>query len=156
MNARLCRWLAQSAGKVCSGRFVDVHIDELDPNLKHPEQWISGIQGLLAEGCDMMSRWHDRRCVLAGCIALRFSSEELGVNFSCERDLNREIDITPPSLYMFADGTEPWADRTQGFVPLDRRLCLSILPQVTILYLEYQEPTEIEFRRSLWLVPRQE
>ncbi len=135
------------------GQFIDIHIDELDPSLKPPVEWISGVQRLLAEGTWLLATRGDERFVLAGCIALRSSCEAIGINFANEVDLSHELDVTPPSLYLFWRGSEPWADHIHGFVQLDSPLRFGVLPQAAAMYLEYQAPTEVEMRRSLWLVP---
>jgi hypothetical protein len=140
-------------GATRHGGLFDIHIDELDPDLKSREQWISGVQKLLAEGDILLRTEYHGQYILAGCISLRSCSEAIGINFSDEADLEHELDVTPPSLYVFQRDCKPWAIHNRGFVDLGSSLRLTVLPTAAVMYLEYQEPTEVEFRRSLWIVP---
>jgi hypothetical protein len=153
MNVLLNQWLTENAARCCYENFIEVHIDDLDDTLKNPDEWISGVQRLLTEGNKLLAAGHGWPCVLAGCISLRSSFEAIGINFSNETDLRHELNITPPSLYIFKRNNEPWKQNNHKFIHSGSSLKFNDLHQMLIMYLEYEEPTEIEFRRSLWLVP---
>jgi hypothetical protein len=153
MHDRLNHWIAHHASRAASGQLTDIHINELDQTLASQDQWISGIQRLLAEGSMFTHCASGAECTLAGCISLRSSADRIGINFSDEDDLFYELDLTPPSIYLFLLGNEPWNNHSHEFIRIDPTLSLSILSDAVALYLEYKEPTEAEFRRSLWLIP---
>ncbi|WP_143206315.1 hypothetical protein [Singulisphaera sp. GP187] len=155
MRKNINRWISNHACMVTPGQIVDIHVNELDPSLNSQDKWIRGIQQVLAEGSMLTHCANGAEYTLAGCISLRSSTDRLGINFGDEDDLFYELDITPPSIYLFPLGKEPWNDQSHDFVRLDPSLPLSILSDAVALYLEYKESTEAEFRRSLWLVPPQ-
>lgn len=150
MRDRVSKWIAEHDSIVAPGRIIDVHVNELDDSLSPRDRWIGGVQRVLAEGTVLIGAER----TLAGCVSLRSSSERVGINFRDEAELFRELDRTPPSIYLFQVGSEPWNDQNHDFVRVDPPLALSILANATTLYLEYKEPLEAEFRRSLWVVPR--
>ena len=57
-------------------------------------------------------------------------------------------------MFRSTPSIEPWNHPGHDFIQLDRPpVRLSILPQSSVLYLEYRGPTEAKFRPSLWIIP---
>jgi hypothetical protein len=91
-------------------RYDDLHIDAIDERWKHRPLWISGA----LESHDLALTVRDRNGFDIS-IGVGFSLEPSnfpgGVNFGTREELECQLNRTPPSLYLFHSGTEPWAKR---------------------------------------------
>jgi hypothetical protein len=89
-------------------RFDDLYIDKINPAWRGRESWVDGS----AEAIDLArglktSMAPDK--TLAIMCALTIDDSEL-VAPSSPNELSEQIDWTPPSLYLFDPGNEPWGD----------------------------------------------
>ena len=149
---RLRAWLARATPVALAGVVDDAHIDELDPRLRRrPGLWLAGVRRLFDAAAVAYARAGDTRCVLAAALSLRSGEDATGVNFASRAELDRELSYTPPSLYLLRRDVAAWLDSAHGFVVLSPRLKLCATPYAVVRYLEYREPEECEYRRSLWL-----
>ena len=141
-------WIDLSLTAIQPDVYFDIHIDELVASHKKSDtNWIDGLLSLLAFGWKHLAD-RDRDVTLAGCISLRSLETEIGINFAKLADMQEELDMTPPSLYLFPRGTEEWKRDNSGFIEVD----LPDLAQCG-LYLEYKYDIMLEFSRSIWIVP---
>ncbi len=142
-------------------RFDDLHIDKIDENWKPRELWIeAGIQAFRI-ALDLRKGYE-----LPFVVSLAFSMEDGnqrgGVDFQTQARLQQQLDHTPPSLYLFERGKEPWVEMEraigEGVVATDAIVqnLDSVLLDCPALegnwfYLEFKRPHLAEYNRSLFV-----
>jgi hypothetical protein len=126
----------------------DLHVDEIDKYFLEKEKWIFGAKYCLKAGVDILS---ETQLPLKALFAFSLRSKEkfIGVNFGDLEELKNEFNHTPPSLYLFSNKNDSWVDINDKLVKIDF-LDFNI-DNLECNYLEYKEPDDCEFRRSLWL-----
>src|SRR5580698_7814349 len=91
-------------------RYDDLHIDLIDANWKPRETWISS--GIVALGlASSMQAWIKQGFVVA--LGMSLVANEPHEIPSTSADLVEQIDGTPPSLYLFRSGQEPWHEHCE-------------------------------------------
>lgn len=144
-------------------RFDDIHVDAIDNNWTSPSLWLEG--GLEALEAARRLRDFDKlpfTVVLA--IPLRSNNTLKGLDFTTREELASRLDFTPPSLYLFVPGEEPWitlerairVDKTHtGLVIVSTNLDLfrgAVCAKQTY-YTEFRAAsTDREYSRSLWIM----
>ncbi len=89
-------------------RFDDLHIDVIDESWKDRKLWIPGaIEAYKLARTIAANNGFDFSIAVG--FSLESSEAPRGINFKTRQDLEGEFDWTPPSLYLFHPGTEPWA-----------------------------------------------
>lgn len=90
-------------------RYDDLHIDRIDHKWKSPNLWIPAafhVHDLAVNICN--------RCKIEFLVAIAFSlkasEKPTGIDFYTRREFEARFDQTPPSLYLFQRGMEPWID----------------------------------------------
>lgn len=90
-------------------RYDDLHIDKVDSAFSSRESWSKGMVECFAAARVIRSEAAPDK-VLALLCSLR-EDEELPP--SSMDELYIQMDWSPPSLYLFHEGREPWRDRAQ-------------------------------------------
>lgn len=142
-------WLKQIREENCFQS--DIHIDELSDKFKSPLLWVSGTIGLLLEA-DLALKAQRIEGVVAGAFSLEFKETYQGINFIELKDVENQFNITPPSLYFFKQET-PWQLEPFYFIEVKVNNFPLPSPLWKLLFCEYKEEHELEYRRSLWIVP---
>jgi len=139
-------------------RYDDLHIDRIDARWKDQKVWISaGLQVY-----DLALNIRDRE-QLPFSVVLGFSlisgTQRKGVNFVAIADIERELGGTPPSLYLFRPGEEPWTEagrikteaRTEDVMieKVDPAVFGGPLRASGCFYVEFKTDTESEYSRSI-------
>jgi hypothetical protein len=143
-------WINQQLDRIdpkwkCS----DIHIDEIDSALCQPGRWIEGTISLLQEGGNYLAGT-GKSVVIAAAFDLAYSNRPIGVNFT---DLARQFTSTPPSLYLFSESHSSWIKTYHTFLSIDSAV-FSLDQQLwSVLYLEYLQDGDVDYRRSLWIFP---
>jgi hypothetical protein len=100
-------------------RADDLHIDDIDPGWAEQNQWVEGMKQSLRIARPIRSKLAPEK-VLALVCSLEDGPREAPLNLD---KLAAQFDWSPPSLYLFHLGKEPWknADSTSKFtrLPLD-------------------------------------
>jgi hypothetical protein len=88
-------------------RFDDLHIDRIDSSWKVRQRWIEGA--LEAYRIALVVR-ADLGLQLSVTITFSLESAErrLGIDFATPTEFEQRLDHSPPSLYLFELGQEPW------------------------------------------------
>lgn len=135
------RWMQMVLDTQGVERFDDLHIDRIDPEWKGRDTWINGS----SESLKLARK--SRQCiapdkVLALMCSLICGPDEI-LPASLD-DLASQIDCSPPSLYLFERGSEPWI-KTEGLTlsPLSE-----LFSDCTCLLMEYQPSLGTERSRS--------
>ena len=101
------RWMRSLLSDGGLQRYDDLHIGEIDEGWKPRENWIRG--GIEARGVAVEVR---NRNAFPFLVALAFSLQSVsiprGIDFRSVSAFEHLIDWSPPSLYLFEPGTEPW------------------------------------------------
>jgi hypothetical protein len=90
-------------------RYDDLHIDLIDAKWKTPTMWISGGLSALTLASSVQAFMGHGLVVVLG---ISLCAEDIDYPVpSTAKDLLEQLDKwTPPSLYLFRSGEEPWHD----------------------------------------------
>jgi len=154
MKTTLQVWLNQCLAIVTQTKWCDTHIDDIEPTVTFQE-WFEKAYELLIEGVAYLRSMSTNHTLVA-CISLRSDTIPFGLNFKSLAELQDEFNMTPPSLYVFYRGFEPWVQPTSNFVLINSEVVHMQSKEISLLYLEYREEDQLEFRRSLWMLPPDE
>ena len=88
-------------------RFDDLHVDVINKKWNSPRLWIQG--GIEAfEVAIRLRDFHRIPYTLVLAIRLQEGDRLLGIDFKTREDVAARQGFTPPSLYLFVPGEEPW------------------------------------------------
>ncbi len=149
MEKKLATWIDRSAAH--PGIASEIHIDEISKKYMRPKTWITGTVDLLREANTELKA-EGIKGVIVAAFTLRSFPEYQGANYADRKQLAAQFEMAPPSLYHFL---------TVRTLLLKKHRCISInvktfpLPSQSwsLLHCEYKEKTDVEYRRSLWLIP---
>jgi len=146
MKRKLQTWIEKCIIEKTYLDYNDLHIDELKKTFKKKKYWINGGVQVLKKANDILQKGF---CNFTVSLALSLLSDEqpLGINFTNSKTLAQQFDDTPPSLYIFKKGTEPWITMNTQIISLED----AIFDFFSLCYIEYKEEKELEFRRSVWI-----
>ena len=100
-------WIESARSEQNAAGFQDLHIDSIDQNWREPSFWLpAGINALqiAREICDSNAYM----VTVALTFSLKGEDKPLGLNFRSTEELELQFDHSPPSLYLFNSGDEPW------------------------------------------------
>jgi len=124
-------------------KYVDLHIDEIDQVFKHKQNWITGSLFLL--NC-MLSLINKAKYDVFLVIPLTCVSKTGLVTFTNRESLESELDITPPSFYLFPKGEKNYEKTISSAKYLD------LISQDMNIMVYYKEENENdEYYRTLYL-----
>lgn len=135
-------------------RYDDLHVDRIDEHWKSQKNWISA--GL--ESFELAVSIRDtEKSDLTVALAFPLESDEFPKrpNFRTHDELEKNFDVTPPSLYLFRPGTEFWT-QTAEYVHVEdvdwKSLLGSNHPIKNCLYMEHRRPTSGDYIRSVFVI----
>lgn len=94
-------WIDQVVSNKLWKKYADLHIDEIDSELKKRETWIVGSLFLLE--CVTPLIYKDNLDVILA-IPLTCLSKPSHTYFKELKEIEKELDLTPPSFYFFPKG----------------------------------------------------
>jgi hypothetical protein len=102
------KWMMDSVQSGGITRHDELHIDRIDSAWKASSTWISASLEVLelATSIANSARYRDLSVVLA--LSLQTRLRKTGVDFASAKELGKRLGHTPPSLYIFPQGKEPW------------------------------------------------
>lgn len=132
----------------CDGQqnYDDLHIDQIDVAWKPRDRWVSG--GIAALTLALSLQRDSDRVIVLG---LSLQAED--VNFDVPTspdDLNEQLDMTPPSLYLFKKGEEFWNDSGCQIQLVDENFG-DLNKAVRGVYMKFRHESSGEERRSFFL-----
>jgi hypothetical protein len=89
-------------------RFDDLHIDQIDPAWRDRDSWLKGSADALNLAQQLKKSIAAEKTLAMMC-ALVSEDREFTLPRS-PTELSEQMDWTPPSLYLFDPGNEPWVD----------------------------------------------
>jgi hypothetical protein len=150
MKKKLEEWLVEVLKKEDWNAFNDIHIDQLDPNVKK-SKWIE--TGLIyLEELTSLKKLIAPKLLVAIAFSLRGSAKYKGLNFRGAKEMLRESDDSPPSFYAFPSNFKLFQQTIEKSLVIDN---LNDIPKDVIsLYFEYRLKGDEEFRRSIFFLKK--
>ena len=101
-------WMTSNVDNRGYDRYDDLHIDKIDQTWRDRDSWIEG--GLQAFRTALEIR---NKSNLDVCVVLAYSLDARGresrnLDFWTKKELQESLGSSPPSLYLFQKGREPW------------------------------------------------
>jgi hypothetical protein len=150
-ESRIQNWITEVLSGGGIDQYDDLHLNQIDGEWAGKEHWLQG--GLEAYRIAVRLR-NSQAPNLKVVLAYSLNTSEIpqGVNFGTTEALQSQLDWSPPSLYLFHRGREPWTQ------PVDKAVCLnaeslfgSPLESVECYYVEFKQPGSSEYLRSVFL-----
>lgn len=143
------QWMLATVSDGGIARLDHLHVDDIDATWKDPTSWVSA--GLIAYGLALRIR---RELGLDVTVALAFSlvegqntSEDL---FDTQAEFEKQLDWSPPSLYLFKVGDQQHLSATVRVDPLPKVLLFQ-LPEDTKSFLLRWLTEDGSQRRSVFV-----
>jgi len=129
-------------------RYDDLHVDRIDSDWTSKQFWFDG--GLEAHQTAVCLRASHRLDVV---VVLAFSlSESAAYPFSTRQEVEAAFDWSPPSLYLFRPGEEPWKRLGHARIEqFDPRLFSSGTNAISAFYAEFRQRDTGELCRSVYV-----
>lgn len=144
----IVEWIHSAVLEGGHSKFDDLHVDEIDARYQDPISWVPASLDALNEA----SRIRDEngwRFTIALAIPLAPSKQSGDSKPQVIQDLIESLGDTPPSLYAFERGMEPWA---QGPDEFQRLSGLTTHDREAVAYLsERFDAEEGEHNRNVWI-----
>jgi hypothetical protein len=153
-ESRIRSWMVAVTKDGGIDRYDDLHLDRIERSWKDPKAWIPA--GLHAFDLALKIRDQEQLClsVVLG-FSLKSAIEPQGFKFRVVADIEDEFAATPPSLYVFRPGQEPWIRAGRGsenqdvvVQKIDPAVFRMPLRIKACLYFEFTSGTE-EYYRSI-------
>jgi hypothetical protein len=147
---KISRWLTETIESRGDRRYVDLHVDQVEPEFGKRELWVPG-------GIECFRLALNARDIRGAefTVALAFSLEtgesRSGLNFEDLPSLESQFDGSPPSSYLFHRGEEPWARPETGFVDVSIDPFPSIPEPHRVLFTEFIQEESGAYARSILL-----
>jgi hypothetical protein len=153
------RWMAAIIEDGGIDRYDDLHIDRIEKGWAGRRLWLSGAIQAFQIATEQRDR-HDAKLVVAVGFSLTSSEKAMGLNFTTREEMELQFDSSPPSVYLFHAGQEPWAKRqsSDAFDELREPTIITcntlfsdLLPDAKCSFLEFFRPDDAEYRRSIFV-----
>ena len=151
VREKLQHWIEANIETEGFSRFEDLHLDELESDYTSPDTWIVAINDVVEALNEIRNKIPAGFCASIG-VSLLASDSPLGITFHDSKQLSKEFTVTPPSVYIFKKGDEPWVQRPADAKQLPSEILSDCTVNVQLIYLEYREMYESQYRRSFWVV----
>lgn len=151
-------WMLSAVRDGGLGRYDDLHVDQIDKNWRPRELWISAACEVLPLAAQLLRR-NSVDATLAIVFSLLSTLDRQGVDFTTSLELLSRLDWSPPSLYLFKKGDEPWLrnDEPESLLQetvvhdVDMSAILPLGVQTTGRVLEFRLPNEREYYRTIFV-----
>lgn len=152
----LSQWLVDSCSKA---GFADMHIDRFDPIWRDRSRWVEGGISVLQEAEKTRTLTHCNR-KLAMVYSLQSGIEPNGVDFETAEEFQKQLDHSPPSLFIAESGSEPWitsqAYESVQVFSVPENVAKKIFPvhlSCESLLMQYRPDDREEASRTVWFLP---
>jgi hypothetical protein len=154
LGLRIQTWMVETIESGGIDRFDDLHIDTLNTRWVAKENWVLG--GITA----YLSALEAKKALsLPNTVALAFSlnsgRERQGVNFGSPVNFLRSLDWSPPSLYLFHSGREPWSVDDCDPIKISPHLLGDLPSSLACYYLEFLPSDSDEYVRTVFVTQAQ-
>jgi hypothetical protein len=143
-ETRIRKWMLATISNGGIERLDDLHIDAIDENWKQRTSWISASVRVYELAVNLQSILG-----LSVKVTLAFSLlDGTGSSFDTEEEFERQLDWSPPSLYLFKPDDQKHLSGVVRFDPLPRTLA-SRFPRGTKSFLLQWRTENGSVRRSV-------
>jgi hypothetical protein len=141
-------------------RYDDLHIDRIDESWASRASWMSAALEAFSLAVAVRNRRNDALSVVLA-FSLESGPHRRGADFETSERLAAQLDWTPPSLYLFRTGKEPWTQTgsagstSTGAVAVEKLDCAILGPLVSAkecVYMEFRLAGADEYSRSVFVV----
>lgn len=154
------RWIQEVSSDGGIERLDHLHLDQIDSMWEARGEWIyGGLEAYRIAFAESAAFRGSVRVALA--FSLRSESNAVGVDFQTAAALERSLDSSPPSLYLFHAGREPWRLIVPEAEPLPLNFFLTRIDAdrlfgekaagLNCYLLEFRRSIGGEFHRSVFL-----
>lgn len=151
LHEELLKWIMTNIDTGGFRRCDDRHLDELSPEYRQREIWLDGVKKVATELCTLRQKIPMQFCIAIG-MSLISKEVRLGVTYHTAAELDDELTLTPPSVYVFERGKEPWNLQPGDAEIVDQDLLSINIGGIWYIHFEYRETYEETYRRSSWVV----
>ena len=156
MNAtvRIAEWIDKVATSGSHTEFQDLHITEIDASrYASPDTWIRGGMNALAIAGSYCDSHHPN---LTPCLGICLSGgvNAAGINFYDRAGLSTQLGYSPPSIYLFERGRQPWET---GEIPkqlVNPNVLGEGWADYICVFSEFVPADTVEYSRSLFVTRR--
>lgn len=142
---KISKWIEKTINKKLYLEYYDLHVDEIN-DYSDNNYWLEeGLKYLEMSKTLLIQKNHTNYNIMLA-IPLKSKETITGINFQNFMELKKELDITPPSLYIFKNSENPWD--SLKVVKID--FSDSTLTGIDFYYIEYKEDNDFEYRRAIW------
>ena len=149
LKERIRSWMIRVVQERTDVSFDDLHIDEIIDRFRDRAAWVDGAVECLQVAA-LIRNSEQWPFTIAVGFSLRSNPAPSGLGAVRQLELTSEVDDSPPSLYLFEQGNEPWkTDEDFHETPIECSLRVNI--QVRTFLREWRDENDGDFRRSFWL-----
>lgn len=150
---RIRAWMNAIVADGGIDRYDDLHVDQIDLDWKKQETWIAASLGALSIAVGVRNEMV-RNLIVVLAFSLKSDERPTGINFHSAEEFQRELDVTPPSLYLLRQRMEFWTQPAEQATikTLDPRTLLGADSAVKgCVYMEFRPGSSEDYTRSLFL-----
>jgi len=103
-------WMLSNLKNQGYDRYEDLHIDHIDQAWKARDSWTEGGFEAFRIAVNIRNR-HSPSFSVVLAFALTSGKEPRGLDFRNQKEMKVRLSSSPPSLYIFKKGTEPWTEK---------------------------------------------
>jgi hypothetical protein len=129
-------------------RLDDLHIDRIDPDWRRRERWIDAALAAHRIALDLR-RVRNLPVTVAVAFSLKSGTSRRGIDFRTLPEMHARLDETPPSLYLFWRGNEPWID-SGDFQKLETPIAGGQVAELRWWYTEFKPEDSKRYHRSVF------
>jgi hypothetical protein len=142
------RWMLEVLVDGGRERLDDLHVDQIDAEWGSRDRWVDAGLEALRMAVELRDAYHlDVAVVLAFSINLSATYP-----FKERRDFEAAVDWSPPSLYLFGPGDEPWLKPGCASIePLDATAVFGVSERASAYYAQFKSQVSGETCRSIYI-----
>jgi hypothetical protein len=162
------KWILSNIQRGTYSDYDDLHIDQIDSVWRSRSLWVgAGVESFRT--AVRIRNKHHPSLTIALAFSLVGASQPLGLDFQTRDQFEAQLNPSPPSLYLFKSGEEPWSTVSRRDDPATQMLVLreiewkAIFGDVDVvkrslyvvkrsLYMEFRQKPLEEYARSVFLV----
>jgi hypothetical protein len=154
-------WMLSSLKNHGYDRYEDLHIDRINQAWKPRDSWFEGGLEAFRLAVDIRNQ-HAPGFSIVLTLALAAGNTPRGANFQTLEEIKAQLAASPPSLYLFQKGKEPWTKtglRDSGVVAdeivvenMSHNNALKRLAQtISCYYMEFRQIEFNEYSRAIFV-----
>jgi hypothetical protein len=101
------KWMLSIISDGGVGRYDDLHIDQIDKNWGDRQKWLDAGLEAFRLAIDLRDQ-HQLDFTVSLAFSLQSGDKPRGLDFTNNQEFMDALDWSPPSLYLFRTGEEPW------------------------------------------------